>query len=103
MIIADPGREHEAAIRLGRIGFDHVVGILQDGLHSLAARPELTATTERVSAAVAAERLQQTKALAVDVRAPGERDAEGGAGQHQHPAESPVGARWRNCRAIGRC
>ena len=28
VIIADPGREHEAAVRLGRIGFDHVVGYL---------------------------------------------------------------------------
>ena len=37
MIIADPGREHEAAIRLGRIGFDHIVGYLKDGLHSLEA------------------------------------------------------------------
>ena len=57
MIIADPGREHEAAIRLGRIGFDHVVGYLKDGLRSLESRPDLTATTERVSAPLAAERL----------------------------------------------
>ena len=35
VIIADPGRESESATRLGRIGFDHVVGFLQDGLHSL--------------------------------------------------------------------
>src|SRR3954470_2913529 len=73
VIIADPGREHEAAIRLGRIGFDHIVGYLQDGLHSLAARPQLTATTERVSAPLAADRLAATNALAVDVRAPAER------------------------------
>ena len=26
VIIADPGREQEAALRLGRIGFDHVRG-----------------------------------------------------------------------------
>ena len=31
VIIAEPGREQEAAIRLGRIGFDHVAGYLQDG------------------------------------------------------------------------
>jgi hydroxyacylglutathione hydrolase len=30
VIIADPGRENESAIRLGRIGFDHVVGYLWD-------------------------------------------------------------------------
>ena len=39
VIIADPGRENEAATRLGRIGFDHVAGYLQDGLHSLESRP----------------------------------------------------------------
>ncbi len=75
VIIADPGREREAATRLGRIGFDHVVGYLQDGLHSLSARPELTATTERVSAPFAAELLASAEPpLAVDVRAPRERE-----------------------------
>src|SRR3954469_10701869 len=73
VIIADPGREHEAATRLGRIGFDHIVGYLQDGMRSLETRTELTATTERLSAALAAERLAADGALAVDVRAPGER------------------------------
>jgi hydroxyacylglutathione hydrolase len=73
VIIADPGREREAAIRLGRIGFDHVAGYLQDGLHSLASRPDLTATTERVSPPLAAERLAGGDPLAIDVRAPAER------------------------------
>jgi len=73
VVIADPGREREAATRLGRIGFDHIVGYLQDGMHSLAARPDLTTTTERISAPLAAERLADGHALAVDVRAPGER------------------------------
>ncbi len=72
VIIADPGREHEAAIRLGRIGFDHIVGYLKDGMQSLATRSDLTASTERVSAPLAAERLA-AGALAVDVRGPGER------------------------------
>ena len=75
VIIADPGREHEAAMRLGRIGFDQVVGYLEDGLHSIESRPDLMTSTERVSAQVAAERAEAgTKgALIVDVRAPGER------------------------------
>jgi glyoxylase-like metal-dependent hydrolase (beta-lactamase superfamily II)/rhodanese-related sulfurtransferase len=74
VIVADPGRENEAATRLGRIGFDHVVGYLQDGLHSLQSRPELTATTERISAPFAAELLASGQPpLAVDVRTPRER------------------------------
>lgn len=43
VIIADPGREYESAVRLGRIGFDHVAGYLRDGLNSLKSRPELIA------------------------------------------------------------
>jgi hydroxyacylglutathione hydrolase len=77
VIIADPGHEHEAATRLGRIGFDHVVGYLADGLHTLESRPELTRATERLSAQVASERAangaSSKSPLLVDVRAPGER------------------------------
>lgn len=74
VIIADPGRENESATRLGRIGFDHIVGYLQDGLHSLKSRPDLTVATERLSAPFAAELLSSTQPpLAIDVRAPGER------------------------------
>jgi hydroxyacylglutathione hydrolase len=75
VIIADPGRENEAATRLGRIGFDHVAGYLQDGMRSLESRPELTVKTERVSAPFAAELLlSEHSPLAVDVRAPRERE-----------------------------
>jgi len=74
VIIADPGRENESAVRLGRIGFDHVVGFLKGGLHSVGSRADLTATTERVSAPVAAERIARGEAILVDVRTPGERE-----------------------------
>jgi hydroxyacylglutathione hydrolase len=75
VIIADPGRENESATRLGRIGFDHVVGFLKNGLLSLKTRPELTITTERISAPFASELLASREPpLAVDVRAPRERE-----------------------------
>jgi hydroxyacylglutathione hydrolase len=75
VIIADPGHENESAIRLGRIGFDHVAGYLQGGLQSLESRPELIAFTERLSAPFAAELLSSAQPpLAIDVRAPRERD-----------------------------
>ena len=32
VIISEPGREYEAAVRLGRIGFDHVMGYLSGGM-----------------------------------------------------------------------
>jgi hydroxyacylglutathione hydrolase len=75
VIIADPGRELESAVRLGRIGFDQVAGYLEDGLRSIERRSDLTAFTERVSAPLAAERLASADPpLAVDVRAPRERE-----------------------------
>ena len=85
VIVADPGREHEAATRLGRIGFDHIVGYLQDGLRGLESRPELMATTERLAAPLAAERLASGKPVVVDVRAPGEREQKHVAGSVNIP------------------
>jgi len=85
VIIADPGREQESAMRLGRIGFDHIVGYLQDGLRSLEARPDLTATTERVSAPLAAEQIAAGDPLVVDVRAPREREQKHVAGSVHVP------------------
>jgi glyoxylase-like metal-dependent hydrolase (beta-lactamase superfamily II)/rhodanese-related sulfurtransferase len=75
VIIANPGAERESALRLGRIGFDHVAGYLQDGLASLKHRPDLTKTTQRVSPQLASEFVATSELLPVDVRAPKERDA----------------------------
>ncbi len=69
VIIAEPGREHEAALRLGRIGFDHVRGYLEGGMAALAARPDLVWPTERVSAAMVAEELASSSPpLVLDIR-----------------------------------
>jgi hydroxyacylglutathione hydrolase len=74
VIIADPGREGESALRLGRIGFDHVIGYLKGGLRSADRSAARIVTTERIAADVAAQRLSSSAApLAVDVRAPSER------------------------------
>jgi glyoxylase-like metal-dependent hydrolase (beta-lactamase superfamily II)/rhodanese-related sulfurtransferase len=72
VIVAAPGAEHESAVRLGRIGFDNVVGYLQGGLGSLAGHPDLVGRTERLSPAVASERTGA--ATVVDVRTPHERE-----------------------------
>src|ERR1700719_3952204 len=57
MIIAEPGREQEAALRLGRIGFDHVKGYMSGGMEALSRRPDLVWPTERISAPMVAEEL----------------------------------------------
>jgi hydroxyacylglutathione hydrolase len=75
VIIANPGCEDESAVRLGRIGFDHVAGYLRDGLRSLEERPDVTVPTERLSAPLAAERLAMPNSpLAIDVRTPREHE-----------------------------
>ena len=60
VIVADPGAEAESAMRLGRIGFDHVIGYLKGGLRSADASAARVVTTERIGAGVAAERLAST-------------------------------------------
>lgn len=75
VLIANPGRESESAVRLGRIGFDHIAGYLRNGLQSLEARPELVAFTERLSPQFAAELLSSSQPpLVIDVRGPRERE-----------------------------
>ena len=75
VIIAAPGRENESAVRLGRIGFDNVAGYLQNGLQSLESRPDLVVFIERLSPHFAAELFASSQPpLAVDVRAPRERE-----------------------------
>jgi hydroxyacylglutathione hydrolase len=69
VIIAEPGREREGALRLGRIGFDHVRGYLRGGMAALADRPDLVWPTERVSAQMMVDELSGAEApLLIDVR-----------------------------------
>ncbi len=73
VIIAEPGREQEAALRLGRIGFDHVRGYLKRGMEALAGSPDLVWSTERVSAPMLAEELAGADPpWLLDVRSPRE-------------------------------
>ncbi len=73
VIVAEPGREQEAALRLGRIGFDDVTGYLRGGMEALAERQELVESTEKVSAVMLAEELASAGApVVIDIRTPGE-------------------------------
>jgi hydroxyacylglutathione hydrolase len=69
VIVAEPGREEEAAIRLGRIGFDNVSGYLQGGMQALSARQDLVVRSERVTAANLAEQMDTDEVpVVLDVR-----------------------------------
>ena len=86
ILITEPGAERESALRLGRVGFDHVIGYLEGGLSALADRTDLLASTERVSAPLAAARLTSPEApLVIDVRTPNERRAKRIAGSLNVP------------------
>jgi glyoxylase-like metal-dependent hydrolase (beta-lactamase superfamily II)/rhodanese-related sulfurtransferase len=78
VIVVEPGREQEAALRLGRIGFDNVAGYLDGGMLALETRPELVERVLRITGATLAEQLEDDEPpLVLDVRAEFER--EGGA------------------------
>jgi hydroxyacylglutathione hydrolase len=73
VIIAEPGREQEAALRLGRIGFDLVKGYLKGGMEALVRRPDMVHPTQRVSAPMVAEELASSNPpMVLDVRNPRE-------------------------------
>jgi rhodanese-related sulfurtransferase len=69
VIIAEPGREEEAALRLGRIGFDRIDGYLRGGMAALADRPDLIRATERASVPMLIEELESPNPpVIIDVR-----------------------------------
>ncbi len=75
VLIADPGREEEAALRLGRIGFDVVAGYVEGGMQALDNRPDLIARSERITAPTLAEQLATEQPLVLDVRTDAELNA----------------------------
>jgi rhodanese-related sulfurtransferase len=75
VVVAEPGREEESVLRLGRIGFDHVAGYLEGGPAALAAHPHAVQRTSRDTAESLARRLAASEApYLLDVRAPRERE-----------------------------
>ena len=73
VLIAPPGREREAALRLGRVGFDEVAGHLDGGFDVALARPELVRSIERWTADDFDRALESREPpLVLDVRNSGE-------------------------------
>ena len=76
VIVGDPGTEEEAAMRLGRIGFDNVAGYLEGGVDSVRDNEDLFRSLERVEVSALARALDGDAApVVLDVRGPGEWDA----------------------------
>lgn len=74
IVIGETGNEDEAIMRLGRIGFDHVVGYLAGGIESLAQRPEVLRAIPRVTAQAVADLMSgDHPPVILDVRTDKER------------------------------
>jgi glyoxylase-like metal-dependent hydrolase (beta-lactamase superfamily II)/rhodanese-related sulfurtransferase len=68
-LVAPRGREREAAMRLGRIGFDHVAGYLEDGMEAVGERTDLVRRRPRITAQALAELLESASPpVVLDVR-----------------------------------
>ncbi|MCC7014797.1 MAG: MBL fold metallo-hydrolase [Planctomycetes bacterium] len=73
VVIAESGRESEAALRMARVGFDHVAGFLAGGVSQLANQEALVARTRRMTVQALAEQLDGAHPpLVLDVRTPAE-------------------------------
>ena len=69
IVIGDPGTEEEAALRLGRIGFDTMAGYLDGGMAALEGHADLVRRTDRITPLALHERLATSEApLVLDVR-----------------------------------
>ncbi len=74
VLIAEPGTEREAAVRLGRVGFDRVVGYLEGGAAAFdGVEPSAIASHPRIDPDVLAEQLAgEDPPRVLDVRMPAE-------------------------------
>ena len=73
VVLTPPGRELEAKVRLGRIGFDNVLGCLANPMTTFAEHPDVLERSSRIAALELMERRNQIADLVVlDVRNPRE-------------------------------
>lgn len=76
VVIAEPGQEREAMIRLARVGLDHPKGYLNFGMQALASTPELIRHTDRMAVTDLQKRLAKDDCpYLIDVRSPQEWQA----------------------------
>lgn len=76
LFIAPEGREKEVVTRLSRVGYDNAIGFLKGGLAAWKAAGKPVETLESISAQELHDRLEQGGVALVDVRRPGEYEAE---------------------------
>lgn len=75
LIVAEPGREEEAIIRLSRVGYDHAIGFLNGGFNAWKDANKEVDSVNRISAETFANQYD-SKPLVFDVRKKSEFDSE---------------------------
>jgi glyoxylase-like metal-dependent hydrolase (beta-lactamase superfamily II)/rhodanese-related sulfurtransferase len=83
LLITEPGREEETITRLSRVGYDHVLGYLKGGFDAWKSKRKEVDTIDRIPALEFENKYNAERILVIDVRKPGEYEAE-----HVEKAES---------------
>lgn len=76
IIVAPQGREEEVVTRLSRVGFDNTLGYLHGGISAWAKSGKEVASVEQIGAEEFAKQSRTESLQLVDVRKPGEFEAE---------------------------
>jgi glyoxylase-like metal-dependent hydrolase (beta-lactamase superfamily II)/rhodanese-related sulfurtransferase len=76
LLVTDPGREEEAVTRLARVGYDNTLGYLKGGFETWKNAGKEVDSIVSISAEEFAGRFKNEKLNVVDVRKPGEFEAE---------------------------
>ena len=76
IFIADEGRSEEIVTRLSRVGYDNTLGYLEGGLEAWKAAGKETDRVVSIPATEFAERMKNNELTILDVRKPGEYEAE---------------------------
>ncbi|MFY8021591.1 MAG: MBL fold metallo-hydrolase [Bacteroidia bacterium] len=72
IVIADPGKEEEAILRLARVGYEHVFGYLDGGFDAWIHAGKKIEVVDSIEPEVFAEELGLDNPTVIDVRNPGE-------------------------------
>ena len=75
LLVIPEGREEETITRLSRVGFDHVLGYLKDGINAWKKAGFETSSINSISPQEFSDKLN-SKSIVVDSRKPGEYEAE---------------------------
>lgn len=76
LLVAEPGKEEEAMIRLSRVGYDHTIGYLKDGFKAWKNTGRETDQINRISAEKLEDMLSQDNITVIDVRKKSEFESE---------------------------